>query len=263
MSRVGKSPVAISGRRHHPGQRRQAVGQGQARRPASDPQRPGERQARRRQGRRPAGQRVEAGAHDVGHDPQSGPQHGGRRLQGLHARILEINGVGYRAAVQGKIAAAAARLQPRRQLPDSGRHHDQVREADRRSRSPAPTSSGSVRSPPRSAAIARPSPTRARASSTRPRRSAARKARRSKGHVEQTKELFARRAAARAATAPARRIGRPRLSVFRSSKHIYAQVIDDAQRRDRWRRPRRWTRRSKRQAQDRRRHRGAPRPSAS
>ena len=36
--------------------------------------------------------------------------------------------------------------------------------------------------------------------------------------------------------------GRPRLSVFRSSKHIYAQVIDDA-RAARWPRPRPSTRR--------------------
>ena len=37
-------------------------------------------------------------------------------------------------------------------------------------------------------------------------------------------------------------VGRPRLSVFRSGKHIYAQVIDDAQG-ARWRPRRRSTRR--------------------
>ena len=34
--------------------------------------------------------------------------------------------------------------------------------------------------------------------------------------------------------------GRPRLSVFRSAKNIYAQIIDDAARRDRGATPRRW-----------------------
>jgi large subunit ribosomal protein L18 len=43
-----------------------------------------------------------------------------------------------------------------------------------------------------------------------------------------TDELFERRA--RRARAKLRKVGggRPRLSVFRSSKHIYAQVIDDS-----------------------------------
>ncbi len=41
-------------------------------------------------------------------------------------------------------------------------------------------------------------------------------------------ELFDRRSARVRRTLKARASGRPRLSVFRSSKHIYAQVIDDA-----------------------------------
>ena len=76
---------------------------------------------------------------------------------------LEINGVGYRAAVQGKNLQLAARLQPRHRLSDPGRHHDRDAEADRDRRSPASTSRRSARSPPRSAISGRRSPTRARA----------------------------------------------------------------------------------------------------
>jgi large subunit ribosomal protein L18 len=42
-------------------------------------------------------------------------------------------------------------------------------------------------------------------------------------------QLFDRRKARVRRTLRARTAGRPRLSVHRSSKHIYAQVIDDAQ----------------------------------
>jgi len=41
-------------------------------------------------------------------------------------------------------------------------------------------------------------------------------------------QLFARRKRRLRAQIRRRAIGRPRLTVFRSSKHIYAQVIDDA-----------------------------------
>ena len=44
---------------------------------------------------------------------------------------LEINGVGYRAAVQGKNLQTRARLQPRHRLSDPGRHHDRDAAADR------------------------------------------------------------------------------------------------------------------------------------
>ena len=61
--------------------------------------------------------------------------------------------------------------------------------------------------------------------------SAARKARRSKeGHAPR-EDLERRKARVRRALRAAAN-GRPRLSVFRSSKHIYAQVIDDADGRD-------------------------------
>jgi len=42
------------------------------------------------------------------------------------------------------------------------------------------------------------------------------------------KELFTRRQRRLRAQIRRKAIGRPRLTVFRSSKHIYAQVIDDA-----------------------------------
>ena len=44
---------------------------------------------------------------------------------------LEITGVGYRAAVQGKTAAIAARVFPRCEFPDSGRDRDYDAKADR------------------------------------------------------------------------------------------------------------------------------------
>ena len=47
--------------------------------------------------------------------------------------------------------------------------------------------------------------------------------------MSSTKELLARRKNRVRLQLRQRNDGRPRLSVFRSSKHIYAQVIDDAQ----------------------------------
>jgi large subunit ribosomal protein L18 len=46
--------------------------------------------------------------------------------------------------------------------------------------------------------------------------------------MHNAKELFVRRRARLRAQLRRKSVGRPRLSVFRSSKHIYAQVIDDA-----------------------------------
>ena len=57
--------------------------------------------------------------------------------------------------------------------------------------------------------------------------SAARKARRSRAMPDKSKALFLRRRQ-RVRRSCAARNDRPRLSVFRSSKHIYAQIIDDA-----------------------------------
>jgi large subunit ribosomal protein L6 len=47
-----------------------------------------------------------------------------------YERKLEINGVGYRAYASGQEPAAGTRFQPRRCLPDPGRHHDRRSEAD-------------------------------------------------------------------------------------------------------------------------------------
>ncbi|MGE0725882.1 MAG: 50S ribosomal protein L18 [Alphaproteobacteria bacterium] len=47
--------------------------------------------------------------------------------------------------------------------------------------------------------------------------------------MQSTKELFARRRQRTRTQIRAKSAGRPRLSVFRSSKHIYAQIIDDGQ----------------------------------
>src|SRR5205085_3721734 len=93
--------------------------------------------------------------------------------------------------------------------------------------SAAPTAKESARSRPRSAPIARRSPIRARGSNTRPRPSAARKARRSKQMSEKAKALFLRRRVRVRRNLRRAANNRPRLSVFRSSKHIYAQIIDD------------------------------------
>ncbi len=46
--------------------------------------------------------------------------------------------------------------------------------------------------------------------------------------MSNAKDLFARRQRRLRAQIRRRAIGRPRLTVFRSSRHIYAQVIDDA-----------------------------------
>jgi large subunit ribosomal protein L18 len=45
--------------------------------------------------------------------------------------------------------------------------------------------------------------------------------------MSNAKDLFARRKRRQRAQIRRKAIGRPRLTVFRSSKHIYAQVIDD------------------------------------
>ena len=47
--------------------------------------------------------------------------------------------------------------------------------------------------------------------------------------MSKQQELFARRSSLNRAQIRRKAIGRARLSVFRSSKHIYAQIIDDEQ----------------------------------
>ena len=140
---------------------------------------------------------------------------------------LEIIGVGYRAQVEGQGPEAAARLHPRRRGTDPRRHPDQGAEADRDRDHRHRQAEGrrDRRRDPR--ASVRPSPTRARASSSRARRSAARKARRSREPCP-TATPASRRRQRRTRHALRQVAGdRPRLSVFRSGKHIYAQVIDD------------------------------------
>jgi len=46
--------------------------------------------------------------------------------------------------------------------------------------------------------------------------------------MQSSRQLQARRAARIRARIRRKSVGRPRLSVFRSNKHIYAQIIDDA-----------------------------------
>src|SRR5215216_6780001 len=89
----------------------------------------------------------------------------------------------------------------------------------------------SARLPRRSGAIANRSLTRARASNTPVNSSSVRKVRRRNSGdfaMGATEANFGRRKVRVRKTVRRAANGRPRLSVFRSSKHIYAQVIDDA-----------------------------------
>ena len=137
-------------------------------------------QARGRQGRGRSARRDEARPLVLGHVAHHDLQHDQGRDAGLFAVARDQRRrLSRRRPGQG--AAAQSRLQPRCQLSDPGRHRDQDAEADRDRRSAASTSSGSARSPPRSAISAVPSPTRARASNMQTNASSARKARRSNG----------------------------------------------------------------------------------
>ena len=106
-------------------------------------------------------------AHAVGHHAQPGRATWCSGVSAGFTINLEINGVGYRAAVAGQEPEAAARLQPRRRRTRFPAGIKIKLRSRPRSRSAAPTASGSARSRPRSAPSVRPSPTRARASSTR------------------------------------------------------------------------------------------------
>ena len=153
-----------------------------------------------------------------------------------YMKSMEITGTGYRAAVQGKNLELNLGLLASGGVSDPGRHQDHLRAADRdqgRGRGQAPGRPGGGGNPRRSAG---PSPIRARACATPTSRSAGRKARRSEVSASASgcaheHAAGPARAAARAPALPAapQAGGRPRLSVFRSGKHIYAQVIDDAQ----------------------------------
>ena len=75
-----------------------------------------------------------------------------------YERRLEITGVGYRAAVQGKNLQLALGYSPRHRLSDPGRHHDRDAEADRDRDHRHRPRRRSGRSRPRSASFRTPEP---------------------------------------------------------------------------------------------------------
>ena len=198
----------------------------------------------------------------MGHVAHAGRQPDRRRDQGIRA-ALEINGVGYRAAVQGKnlqlalgyshdvvypIPEGIAIATPKpteivitgidkqkvgqvaaeiREYPAAGAVQGQGREIRRRVHLPQG----------RQEEITEPPMAKHQRRTDRRRRRVRRQSRR-------------------------RRTGAPRLSVFRSSKHIYAQVIDDAAA-VRSPPPPRSRRTLREELQDRRRTSTRPRRSAS
>ena len=231
MSRIGKKAVADPLGRHRHARRPDRHGEG--------PQGP----ARLDRGRRDRGQAGgrRADAHAARRQPSAPAPCGAcrapwwptwsRASPRATSSTLELVGVGYRAAHEGPGALHAARLLATTSTSRRRRASPSPCPSRPKSRSPASTSSWSAKSPPASAASVRPSPTRARACATPARRSAARKARRSKPWRSLLAITTKRRAQRTRTRLKKLANGRPRLSVFRSAKNIYAQVIDDAQRR--------------------------------
>ena len=157
-------------------------------------------------------------------------------------RELEINGVGYRAEVTGETLTLALGYShpvvfklPKGVGAKVDKNTDRAR--------PAPTATCSARPPRRSASSARPSPTRARASSTPKKSSSGRSARPARpaaaagkygcrttdDHGQQEQAQSRKKRHRSTPQADRGTAERPRLSVFRSARHIYAQVIDDLQ----------------------------------
>ena len=139
---------------------------------------------------------------------------------------LEINGVGYRAAVQGKVLNLQLGFSHDVPYPIPDGIQIVTRKADRDRDHRAWTSSWWARSPRKSAASA--------AGALQGQgREICRRAYPPQGRQEEvtamtTKALFERAQVARSRYRISQlAAGRPRLSVFRSGKHIYAQVIDD------------------------------------
>ena len=140
---------------------------------------------------------------------------------------LEINGVGYRAAVQGKNLQLALGYSHDVMYRDPGRHHDRDAEADRdrhhRHRRPA-CRPGRRRNPRLASAGALQG--QGREVRRRIHLPQGRQEEVTERHVEAENHHARRKNRVRIQIKRAAN-GRPRLSVFRSSKHIYAQIIDD------------------------------------
>ena len=116
-------------------------------------------------------------------------------------KVLEITGVGYRAAAQGKNLRLQLGYSHDVNIAVPGGHRDQDAGRDHGRDFAASTASRSARSPPRSAAGASPSPTRARASSIAASISSAKKARRNRPWRDSTPSI--KRAPARPHRDPA------------------------------------------------------------
>ena len=146
---------------------------------------------------------------------------------------LEIQGVGYRAQVQGKTLKLALGYSHDVEYRDPGRYRHEMREADRdrdhRHRPTAGRCQVAAEDPRLAPAGALQGQGR---QATKASTSSARKARRSKGRTQmankQTGPVPAKRRHARPQQAEERLAdGRLRMSVHRSSKNISVQVIDD------------------------------------
>ena len=150
------------------------------------------------------------------------------------AKELEIVGVGYRATAAGPRPRSTSPLgfcHPVTVDAPEGITFE-VPAPDPHHRARASTRSSSARSPPTSARSASPSPTRARASATPASACCARPARRRSSDEERSQRCTNRQVARDRRHRRVRKkvrgtAERPRLAVFRSNKHIYAQVIDD------------------------------------
>ncbi|KAF1853885.1 hypothetical protein Lal_00005093 [Lupinus albus] len=117
------------GWRRRKGRRSAGDGQGQAGATQPDPDRRHHRLAGRRQGGGEAGKRQQARPRHVGDLAHPDQQHGHRCQPGLH----DQPGNQRRRLPRGRAGQGAgtpARLLARREVPDPGRHHDQVRQAD-------------------------------------------------------------------------------------------------------------------------------------
>ena len=172
-----------------------------------------------------AGQRDQARALLLGHAADAGPEPRHRRHRRLHQGARNHRRRLSRRRPRARICASSSATATTSisRFPKASKSRLPTRI---RSRSAASTSRRSARSRPKSAAGASPSRTRARASNIAASISSAKKARRSKPWPFSPSSIAA--AAGSAPRSQPRASGKPRLSVHRSGRHIYAQVIDDA-----------------------------------